>query len=127
MDFSPAGRVGIEPKVFYRLLIICLGDVIARHGDLASHHANQIDHPPGKTHVVENKSVHEGVKLAVNIRQFLIGGVELDGKTCVVFCSAIPWSSSESVADVGLSDQVQLTAGASEKGAVDGDSSRMVI
>ena len=80
MDFSPARRVGVEPEVFYRLLIICLGDIVACHGDLASHHANEIDHTRRETHVVENKSVHEGVKLAVNIRQLLVRDVELNGK-----------------------------------------------
>jgi hypothetical protein len=67
LGFSPTRRVGIEPKVFYRLLIICLADVIASHADLTSHHANKVDHPPGETHVVENKSVHESFQLAVNI------------------------------------------------------------
>ena len=81
MDVSPAGRVGIEPKVFYRLLIICLADVIASHADLASHHANEVDHAPGETHVVEHKSVHQSVKLAMRIRKLLVCDVEVNGQS----------------------------------------------
>jgi len=80
LDFSPARRIGIEPKVFYRLLKIGLGDVVACHADLASQHSNQVDHAPGKPHILEHKSVHQSVKLAMNIRQLLVGGVELDSQ-----------------------------------------------
>src|SRR5713226_4946702 len=80
-DFSPAGGVGVQPEVLYRLLIICLGYIAARGGDLASHHANEVDHASGEAHVVEDKSVYQAIQLAVNVRQFLVGGVELNGKT----------------------------------------------
>ena len=81
LDFSPARRIGIEPKVFYRLLKIGLGDVVAGHGDLASHHANEVDHAPGETHVVEHKSVHQSVKLAMRIRKLLVCDVEVNGQS----------------------------------------------
>ena len=108
-DCSPAGGVGIEPKVFYRLLIIRLGDVVAGHGDLASHHANEVDHPSGETHVVEDKPVHQGIKLAVNIRQLLVCYVELDGKN-MRFSVLRSHSASPDPRRWWPSDQVQLSA-----------------
>jgi hypothetical protein len=81
LDVSPAGRVGIEPEFFYRLLIIGLADVIAGYGDLASHHSNKIDHATGETDVVEDKSVNQGIKLAMNIFQRIVCNAELNDQS----------------------------------------------
>jgi hypothetical protein len=67
-----------------------LGDIVAGHGDLASHHTNQVDHAWGKAHGIENKSIHEGVKLAVNIGQLIVRDMELNGKVRgFLFCNPI--------------------------------------
>jgi hypothetical protein len=57
-----------------------LADVVAGHGDLAFHHPDKVDYPPGETHVVVNESVHQNIKLAVYSRKFFIVHMELNGK-----------------------------------------------